>query len=86
MVVMEDAFDERKSRRDMLVKQARFRVLKMDIADESHGLTTPQRCPLRLHCATALQALDCAMQIESWDVVAEAFVLIEQLRDRIEDR
>lgn len=62
---------------DAAIKAARERSAQMDEVDRRNGLATPSEAPETI-VATAMAALQAAISLGNWDVVADAYVLLEQ--------
>lgn len=62
-----------------MVSEARARNMIRDGIDRDHGMAAPGDCPWEVQLTTARDALGCAVRLESWETVAEAYELLDVL-------
>jgi len=55
----------------------------MYASDRKHGLATPAHAPVASHAATALEALEAALTTEDWELVEDAYLLLEGVVNRL---
>ena len=65
------------------MRLARKRVARMYASDRKHGLATPAHAPVASHAATALEALEAALTTEDWELVEDAYLLLEGVVNRL---
>lgn len=68
-----------------LIRKARKHNNDLDKIDRKNGNTTPADCDLDVHLRTAISALDCALVMKDWDVVAQAYCLLQDAELRVRD-
>ena len=65
------------------VRSARRRNSERSRSEQGHGWASPESGPVVVHFATAVSALECALECEDWDVVAEAFCVLDDALTRL---
>lgn len=66
-----------------VIDESRRRVAAMDDVDAKSGSATPLQCGQDEVIATAMAAIEAGIGGESWDCVADAYVMLEQLLEVI---
>ena len=66
------------------IAAARKRVEAMNQMDRQGGFLPLSDCPVSEQIGVAMAALECALQTSDWEVVADAYVLLQDARSMVD--
>jgi len=70
-------------RAEQLIQKATKTNHGFDNTESKYGLLHPRECAPGIHLDTAMAAIYCGMEIADWDSVAEGYIMLQELSNRL---
>ena len=68
---------------DTIMRKAEARMNELSAIERATGYTSPANCPPEVELRTVEAALECAIQTNDWDCVAEGLVMLKDATRKV---